>query len=813
MMTQIPSETTRCVRGSASFPRPFGRSQRHRAWFIALLIPAVLLSGWSVPVRADEEDAGEITPEAVDLGRPVEFRRDIYPILAGSCLACHNRTKAESDLVLETAADVVRGGAAGEAVVPGEPDESYLYMVASRSEEPVMPPVSNSVEAKPLTPRQLGLLRQWILEGAKGDDGGGSGTIAWQNMSDRLQAVYSIDADSSGRFVAAGRAGKVTVYDLKAPAQVRRLVDPELQNSQAAHRDYAHAVQFSPDGRTLATAGYRCVKVWTRSASADGSQRELPRTDVNVSADGSLLVKVTESGTAQLFRTAENQHVADLNVDLHRQRQLADAEAERAMREARVGVVKAQVGEHEKRLEEQTKSLADAVERHRKAKEETLPAKEKALADAQAALAEPKKQLAAAQAALAEAEKQPADNADSEELKKTVAEKKKAADAQKKKVDELQAAVMKAEKAVEDARKAVESAERGIELAEQAKQRAEQRLQERRDLLKQCEEDLARATARRDEVSAAAAVPISVLAAVFLPKDPVVATIEADGTVRLWNTADGAPVDVLHIGQAIEGSLKEAATDGRFLKLTTSSGQQHLMDLFPDWKLVTVLGPADDAENVFVDRVLSLAFSPDGTRLATGGGEASRSGEITIWKTSDWTLERRLEDAHSDTVYGLDFSADGQFLASAAADKFVKVFRVDTGEPVQACEGHTHHVMDVSWKGDRTSLVSAGADNALKIWDAETGEQRRTVTTHKKQVTSVEFVGLQDRFVSTSGDRRVVLHQAADGKVVREFPGSSDYVYCSSVTPDGNLVVAGCEDGMVRVWNGADGKLLATFRP
>ena len=225
------------------------------------------------------------------------------------------------------------------------------------------------------------------------------------------------------------------------------------------------------------------------------------------------------------------------------------------------------------------------------------------------------------------------------------------------------------------------------------------------------------------------------------------------------------------------------------------------------------MGPQEAAESSFVDRVLSLAFSPDGSRLAAGGGEASRSGELTIWKTADWTLEREIKDAHSDTVYGLDFSADGRFLASGAADKFVKVFNVETGEHVRSYEGHTHHVMDVSWKGDRTSLVSAGADNVLKVWNAETGEQRKTISSHKKQVTSVEYVGLQDNFLSSSGDKRVALHQAGDGKAIREFAGSGDYVYCSSITQDGKVVVAGGEDGVVRVWNGADAKEISTFAP
>ena len=174
---------------------------------------------------------------------------------------------------------------------------------------------------------------------------------------------------------------------------------------------------------------------------------------------------------------------------------------------------------------------------------------------------------------------------------------------------------------------------------------------------------------------------------------------------------------------------------------------------------------------------------------------------------------RRLDDAHSDTVYGLEFSADGKLLASAAADKFVKVFDVVSGQFVRSFEGHTHHVMDVSWKADRTALASAGADNTIKIWNAETGEQSRTISTYTRQVTSVQFVGLQDTIVSSSGDKRVFFHTPSNGSAAREFGGNGDYVYRATASLDGSLVVSGGEDGTVRVWNGADAAQIITFAP
>ena len=92
-------------------------------------------------------------------------------------------------------------------------------------------------------------------------------------------------------------------------------------------------------------------------------------------------------------------------------------------------------------------------------------------------------------------------------------------------------------------------------------------------------------------------------------------------------------------------------------------------------------------------------------------------------------------------MFGVDFSRDGKYLASCAADKFVKVFETRTGKQVRSFEGHTHQVLGVSWKADGSLLASAGADNQIKVWNFETGEQQRSIASHTKQVTSIQFLG------------------------------------------------------------------------
>ncbi len=86
------------------------------------------------------------------------------------------------------------------------------------------------------------------------------------------------------------------------------------------------------------------------------------------------------------------------------------------------------------------------------------------------------------------------------------------------------------------------------------------------------------------------------------------------------------------------------------------------------WSLWLTLSP-------HADRVQSLDFNPDGTLLAAGAGEPSRTGQVTLWETGKGLLVRRLEGLHTDSVMALRFSPDGQTLATASADKLVKLIQ------------------------------------------------------------------------------------------------------------------------------------------
>jgi WD40 repeat protein len=215
----------------------------------------------------------------------------------------------------------------------------------------------------------------------------------------------------------------------------------------------------------------------------------------------------------------------------------------------------------------------------------------------------------------------------------------------------------------------------------------------------------------------------------------------------------------------------------------------------------------------FADRVVALAFSGDGKFLATGGGAPTEDGEIKVYDVATQKLVVDIKNGHSDTVFGVSFSPDGTKLATCAADKFVKVFEIPSGKFLKSFEGHTHHVLDVGWKFDGKLLASGGADNVIKIWDYEKGEQVRTIQAHGKQVTRLVFMGKTPRIVTCSGDQTVKFWNVDNGGNERNFAGGNDFLYAVAASPDGTVVAAGGEEGIVRLYNGANGQLIKELLP
>ncbi len=879
-----------------------------------VVLTMVLVAG-----RGASAEETPIEPPA--RAEPVDFARDILPVFRKNCLACHNASEADGDVILESPASIEKRGEEDDPIVaPGNAEESILFRVAAQLDKPYMPPRKNKVGAEPLGPKELELLKLWIDQGAKGEVNEGSARVEWFDVPSSIRAIYSARLSPDATLVAAARGRTVELFATRSGAPVGRLLDPAF-DSPATQLDQVQDVAFSPDGRRIATSGFRSVKIWRRDdsaatpfgdrrlrglvgggadrvvaataagdivvwngegdpktigrfegelrslrSSADGSRvlvvaeasatvltlgDESAATTVAVtgnatcgvpSNDGSVLVVGTADGKLLRWSIARDGDAVTTTplepLEAHSGRVNAIA----ADPSAGADVVSVGADGHAKHwklsegkstrtvnLGESSDCVAAAPDGERFAAGSASGALRIWDASGKILAVAPQDPSAQHRLGIAERSSQLAKNI-LDAATKAVA----AADKEVKGADE---AVAKAKKTIEDAtkkltekqaeaaqtedKKKAEEAKKALGGLEAAKKKGENELEDgelrrrragtaRAEAGKKLELAQARAKsaeeAQKQRASEHQMSAAAVRSLAFTADGAGVIVGRANGRGAVYDRATGAAEEAWTI--AGEGVAAVAATKDRVHSLDTS-GAARATAVHPGYVLERRLEENDGVE--FVSRITALEFSPDGSLLAVGGGEPSRSGRLQLFDLETGTLRWTIDDAHSDTVVDLEFTFDGDRIATAGTDKFARVFSAEDGSSLRSLEGHSGHVLGVSWSADGETVVSAGADNAVKVWTFATGEARRTIGGFGKQVTGVRFVGIGTDIVTSSGDRNVRRHRTNDGGQVRTYPAFTDFVHTVDLSADGRYVLAAGEEGTIRIYETDSGKLVREF--
>ncbi|WP_232731875.1 WD40 repeat domain-containing protein, partial [Kamptonema formosum] len=292
----------------------------------------------------------------------------------------------------------------------------------------------------------------------------------------------------------------------------------------------------------------------------------------------------------------------------------------------------------------------------------------------------------------------------------------------------------------------------------------------------------------------AAMASIMALAALQKQREAQAGTRLEQAGSNAWRQFEWQEIEALLSAMQAGQELKNIVKDGRPLEDYPAAG--------PMLALQQVQGQIRERNQLrHQNPVRSVAFSPDGKRLATG----SSDGTVKLWDLQGKQLASLK--GHQGWVNSVAFSPDGQRLATGSEDGTAKLWDLQ-GNELASLKGHQEPVTSVAFSPEGQRLATGSEDGTAKLWDLQ-GKKLASLKGHQSWVSSVAFSPDGKRLATGSYDGTAKLWDL-QGKELASLKGHQEPVFSVAFSPDGKRLATGSNDGTAKLWD-LQGKELASL--
>jgi WD40 repeat protein len=212
-------------------------------------------------------------------------------------------------------------------------------------------------------------------------------------------------------------------------------------------------------------------------------------------------------------------------------------------------------------------------------------------------------------------------------------------------------------------------------------------------------------------------------------------------------------------------------------------------------------------------KLRSLAFSPDGRTLASGGEDYARYDyTIKLWDATNGRELRALA-GHDSEILSVAFSPDGRTLASGSADTTIRLWDVASGRQLRTITGHQVAVRSVAFSPDGRMLASAG--DTIRLWDVASGGELQTLARDDFGIESIAFSPDGRTLASASHTKAAELWDVASGRRLRTLevsPEQNTDTHFVAFSPDGRTLATLSAKNNIKVWDVATGRGLRSLQ-